>query len=231
MPESFFSEEELFQLKKITELYPIAKELLLYSEELNNLETFMPPINELRDALDHFMRICAVKFGLKKSDEKDYTDINLDKVHSHIYRATFELFDYIRIYQHDAIANKLGNFSNEALVTVFPDYYRVIRPEVEDLINQIPLYKKEKDIGAPDLGAVKKYYDAIQKIRGHIDTINRMNSVLVEFEVRKQIELEAEKKRQDAEKKRDDRRMFLYMTISAIVSGVICGIAAHFFWP
>jgi len=40
-----FSEEELRRIKEITELYSYTKDLILYSEELNNLSTFMPPIN------------------------------------------------------------------------------------------------------------------------------------------------------------------------------------------
>lgn len=65
----------------------------------------MPPVNEIKDAFDHFMRISAVKFGMNDGDES-YVQKNLEKVFSHIYRATFELFDYIRIYQKDSIDKK-----------------------------------------------------------------------------------------------------------------------------
>ena len=83
----------------------------------------MPPVNEIKDAFDHFMRISAVKFGMNDGDES-YVQKNLEKVFSHIYRATFELFDYIRIYQKDSIDKKLNGITNDALVSVFPEYYQ-----------------------------------------------------------------------------------------------------------
>ncbi len=43
--------------------------------------------------------------------------------------------------------------------------YQRIKPGMEDLINKIPSYKKEKDIGDPDIEIVKKYYCSIQEMR------------------------------------------------------------------
>lgn len=182
-----FSEEELQRIKEITELYSYTKDLILYSEELNNLSTFMPPINEIKDAFDHFMRITSVKFGMNQGDD-EYVNTNLDKVFSHIYRATFELFDYIRIYQKDSIDKKLTGISNESLIFVFPDYYQKIKPAMEELISKIPSYKKDKDIGDPDIQIVQLYYQSIQEMRENIRIIDKMLPILIEYDEKKKSE-------------------------------------------
>ena len=182
-----FSEEELQRIKEITELYSYTKDLILYSEELNNLSTFMPPINEIKDAFDHFMRITSVKFGMNQGDD-EYVHTNLDKVFSHIYRATFELFDYIRIYQKDSVDKKLTGISNESLIHVFPDYYQKIKPAMEELISKIPTYKKDKDIGDPDIQIVQLYYQSIQEMRENIRIIDKMLPILIEYDEKKKSE-------------------------------------------
>ena len=216
MDENFFSDAELKQLKEITELYAFLKDLILYSEELNDLASFMPPINEIKDAYDHFMRITSVKFGLREGND-EYVKINLSKIYSHIYRATFELFDYIRIYQKDSIDKKICTISNEALVNVFPEYYREIKPKLEDLINQIPIYKKEKDIGNPNLETVKKYHQSIQEVGKYIDRINAILPSLIEYDIRR-----------EAEQKRINRVNFFYLVISAIIGVVAGAVIVHF---
>lgn len=182
-----FSADELERIGEITELYSYTKDLILYSEELNNLSTFMPPINEIKDAFDHFMRITSVKFGMNAGDEA-YIRTNLDKVFSHLYRATFELFDYIRIYQKDSIDKKLTGLSNEALIHVFPDYYQKIKPAMGELITKIPGYKKDKDIGDPDIEVVKQYYTSIQEMREYIGKIDAMLPALIEYDEKQKSE-------------------------------------------
>jgi len=207
-----FSEEELRRIKEITELYSYTKDLILYSEELNNLSTFMPPINEIKDAFDHFMRITSVKFGMNTGDD-EYVQKNLDKVFSHLYRATFELFDYIRIYQKDSIDKKLTGISNEALIHVFPDYYQKIKPAMEELITKIPAYKKDKDIGDPDIGVVKSYYNSIQEMREHIRKIDTMLPVLIEYD----------------EKKKSEKTKDRIIEIAILIVVALIGVGAGYF--
>ena len=220
-----FSESELQRLKEITELYSYTKDMILYSEELNNLSTFMPPINEIKDAFDHFMRITSVKFGLHEGNE-EYARNNLDKVFSHIYRATFELFDYIRIYQKESIDKKLNGISNDALIHVFPEYYRQIKPAMEDLITKIPAYKKDKDIGDPDIGVVKLYYHSIQEMREHLKKIDAMLPALIEYEERRKAELAAKE-----QKEQDDRKQDWLVQTGIAIIGTGVGLVIGYLIP
>jgi len=220
-----FSDDELQRIKEITELYSYTKDLILYSEELNNLSTFMPPINEIKDAFDHFMRITSVKFGMHEGDD-EYIRTNLDKVFSHLYRATFELFDYIRIYQKDSIDKKLNGISNEALVHVFPDYYHKIKPEMEGLITKIPSYKKDKDIGDPDIGVIKSYYQSIQEMKENIRKIDAMLPALIEYEEKRKAEHAAKELNEQVSKRKD-------WTVQAVIAiiGTIIGIIIGYLLP
>jgi hypothetical protein len=216
-----FSDDELQRLKEITELYSYTKDLILYSEELNNLSTFMPPINEIKDAFDHFMRITSVKFGMHEGDD-EYARNNLEKVFSHLYRATFELFDYIRIYQKESIDKKLNGISNDALIHVFPEYYQKIKPAMEELITKIPGYKKDKDIGDPDIGVVKLYYHSIQEMREYIRKIDSMLPVLIEYDAKRNAEQAASEQKARNEKQKD-WIVQLLIAIAGIIIGVIIG--------
>lgn len=220
-----FSETELQRIKEITELYSYTKDLILYSEELNNLSTFMPPINEIKDAFDHFMRITSVKFGMNVGDDA-YVMTNLNKIFSHIYRATFELFDYIRIYQKDSIDKKLSGVSNEALVHVFPEYYREIKPEMESLLTIIPSYKKDKDIGDPDIGVVKAYHKSILQMRENIRKIDARLPALFEYEEKRKAELAAKEGAEKASQRKD------WMVQAGIaIIGTIIGIIIGYLLP
>jgi hypothetical protein len=216
MPDNFFSDDELSQLKEITELYSITKTLIIYSEELNNLESFVPPINELKDSHDHLMRVFSVKFGFNPGMPTDYPKKNIEKVFSHLYRAAFECLDYVRIFQKEAIAEKLDGVSNNALVNAFPEYYRTIRPRIEALIDQIPSYKKDKDIGRPDLVTVKQYYGAILEIKEHIKTIESKKAALVEYDVR--------------ERRETITKNWIKILI-LIAVGIIGAFISHILWP
>ena len=62
MAQDFLNEEELAQLRKTTEIYYHVKNLLFYSEQLDDQESFLPAINEIKDSFDHLMSVFAVKF-------------------------------------------------------------------------------------------------------------------------------------------------------------------------
>ncbi|QSZ67510.1 hypothetical protein RJ40_08330 [Methanofollis aquaemaris] len=181
-----FNDVESSRLYEITVLYQKYKYLALYAEELRS-ESFIPPINEIKDAYDHFMRIFAVKCGLKH-ENSEYIDSNLDATFRHIYRAVYDLLDYIRIYQKDIISNKLSDFSITTIHDVFPEYYQQIKPEIEKSLNNIPLYKASKDIGSPDIQAIDAYINLISEIKDYISVIDSKIPSMIEYEQKQNIE-------------------------------------------
>jgi hypothetical protein len=189
-----FGKTEVKRLEDLTRLYNLTKYILFYAEELK-AESFIPPMNEFKDAFDHLMRVYTVKFELVRKDD-DYVAANLDASFRHVYRATFELLDYIRIYQKEVIITKLENISREALSSVFPEYYKDIRPDIERIINDIPVYKCEKDIGDPTINCVEEYFNTAKKLDFYSHRIDEMLPGLIEYnKTKKREEREFEEKK------------------------------------
>jgi hypothetical protein len=179
---SFLSDESQ-KIREITELYQYYKTLSIYAEELED-KSFIPPINEIRDSFDHMMRVFSVKCGFKNKTD-NYIHENLDAVFRHIYRATYDLLDYIRIYQKEIIYKKMEGFSRETIVTVFPEYYPIIVPEVEQCLHTIPILKADKDIGDPDIEKVKEFISITEKLRDYCFQIDLKYPALIEYETKK----------------------------------------------
>jgi len=183
----FFDDAEAEAIKKIAKLYNYNKNLMLYAEELTD-ETFLPPINEIRDANDHIMRVFATVFGFGEPDGEsghEYIKSNLNAAFSHVYRATYEHLDYIKIYQHDAIQTNLANIHPETLVTVFPDYYKEIKPRLVNAIEIIPDYRNGKNIADPNLEQVEAYMSIIETTKADYKKIVDMLPALNEYQARK----------------------------------------------
>lgn len=201
-------------LKEITELYLYYKELALYAEELRT-ESFLPPINEIKDAFDHLMRTYSVTYGFKEKNG-DYIITNLEATFRHLYRAVFDLFDYIRIYQKDIIDQKIDGFSRVTLTDVFPEYFQEIVPGMDRCMKEIPLYKSEKDIGDPDLNTVKKYLELVRQLRDYTLKIDEKLPALIQYQ-----------EKMKKEKRIDYFILFIIGAIGAIFGAIVGGIAVY----
>jgi phosphoenolpyruvate synthase/pyruvate phosphate dikinase len=203
-----FDEKEAEILEKIAKLYDYEKGLMIYAEELAD-ESFIPAINEIKDAFDHLMRVFSVKFGLRERDSK-YVNDNLDATFRHLYRATFDLLDFIRLLQKERIYELVKDFSRETLVKVFPEYYNTIVPEIEGAMQKIPRYKSEKDIGNPNLESVKGYVEIIEGTKLHFTKISEMMPSLVDYEDRKK-----------KEENKNELKQFAIYAIIALLAAVV----------
>ena len=213
------SARDLEVLRKTTECYGILKDLALYAEELNS-ESFLPPINEIRDAFDHLMRMYSVLFGLRDGDS-EYIKENLDAVFRHVYRASFDYLDYIRIYQKDYMHQRLEGISQQTIVNLFPEYYREILPEIESCLEDIPLYKASKDIGKPDMETVERYHAKVLKMRDYCAQINKMAPALIEAESKLRGEAEQRERKESGIRRAETWKYLLFTIIGAIVGGII----------
>ena len=213
------SARDLEVLRKTTECYGILKDLALYAEELNS-ESFLPPINEIRDAFDHLMRMYSVLFGLRDGDG-EYIKENLDAVFRHVYRASFDYLDYIRIYQKDYMHRRLEGISQQTIVNLFPEYYREILPEIESCLEDIPLYKASKDIGKPDMETVERYHAKVLKMRDYCAQINKMAPALIEAESKLRGEAEQRERKESGIRRAETWKYLLFTIIGAIVGGII----------
>ena len=214
-----FGEVEMEKLKEVTILYLKVRELMFYADEVHpEKKTFIPPINEIRNAFDHLMRVFAVKFELKTTDKEDYITDNLDMALSHVYRAAFDLLDYISICLRDKFLDEIDGISTEALNEVFPEYYQKIRPDIEKASTDISDIRSKKDIGDPKIGDVIKYAEIIERLKSHLNKILEIKPSLIEYEDRKKKEV----------RKSKFFEILIYIAI-AIVSGVMGAVLCSYF--
>jgi len=207
------------RIKEITKLYLEVRKLMLYADEIHpEKKTFIPPINEIRNAFDHLMRVFAVKLELKTASEEDYINNNLDRVFGHVYRAAFDLLDYISICLRDKFLDEIDGISTEALNAVFPEYYQKIRPDIEKASTDISDIRSKKDIGDPKIGDVIKYAEIIERLKSHLNKILEIKPSLIEYEDRKKKEV----------RKSKFFEILIYIAI-AIVSGVMGAVLCSYF--
>jgi len=214
-----FGEVEMEKLKEVTILYLKVRELMFYADEVHpEKKTFIPPINEIRNAFDHLMRVFAVKFELKTTDKEDYITDNLDMALSHVYRAAFDLLDYISIYLREKILDEINEISPEALTIVFPEYYQKIRPDIEKASTEMSDFRSRKYISCPKIDDVIKYAEIIERLKSHLNKILEIKPSLIAYEERKKKEV----------KKSKFFEILIYIAI-AIVSGVMGAVLRSYF--
>jgi len=214
-----FGEVEMEKLKEVTILYLKVRELMFYADEVHpEKKTFIPPINEIRNAFDHLMRVFAVKFELKTTDKEDYITDNLDMALSHVYRAAFDLLDYISIYLREKILDEINEISPEALTIVFPEYYQKIRPDIEKASTEMSDFRSRKYISCPKIDDVIKYAEIIERLKSHLNKILEVKPSLIAYEERKKKEV----------KKSKFFEILIYIAI-AIVSGVMGAVLRSYF--
>ncbi len=186
----------------VVEVYLHTKALILDAEEFDvGFRSFLQPKLELVNALEHIMRIEARKLRILESGRKDeppadgvsgYTQGNVDKALGHVYRAFFDTADWFAIRIREKIQQGMSGYSHVCISTVAPEYYRVIRPKLEQAAKDIAAIRKNKDVSGDDiLEEVERYTEVLRELREYSDGIDRMIPSLQEYQEK---EAGAEKK-------------------------------------
>ena len=169
MPDLSFTESEKVKIKKTTELYLLFKDLLIEAEELDDERKTQPQILlEVRNALEHLMRVLIMKFAPANEQSDGYFKQALDKFHGHVYRAGYDVLDWQAIVLRGKIISELRRFSHEAIEKVLPDYYPTIRPGIEQISIDIASIRAKKDVDGPadaDFENFKKYADKVRALQ------------------------------------------------------------------
>ncbi|MHA1684182.1 MAG: hypothetical protein ACTSUE_24815 [Promethearchaeota archaeon] len=166
-------------LERATRMYFNFKEIMLISEELDTKRKSLPgPLVELRNALDHLMRVLGSKFRidlnddsrygrddvqLNPEDSEKYQEKNLDKLYGHIYRAGYDVLDYMGINIRDLIQKKMRFYSNSAKNQVFPEYHKEIVPKIYIISNKIAKLRMRKDVDGSILIKGKDNFEKYKK--------------------------------------------------------------------
>ena len=211
-----FDEKEGKLFEEIIELYVISKDIMIYAEEVGG-ESFSPATEEFRHAFDHLMRVFAFKLGFKQADAK-YAIENLMPAYRHLYRAAYNLLDYLSIYFRDKVQDEMKSFSGETLQEIFPEYYKEIKPYfVVEAPTEISKLRIEKDIGKRNENDLNKYTEIVERFKSYYGEIIKIKPSLIEYEDEKR-----KKQAKDEDEKRKNRLLQIIIpSITAIIGAVI----------
>lgn len=128
------------------------------------------------------MRVYAAYFKIEHEANSAYIQINLDKAFAHVYRAGYDTLDWTTLFLREYIANEMKEFSLEAINFVFPEYYREIRPDIEEINEAIAKVRFGKDIGEPNFVSFIGYVKQMKKLGDYYKEVLKKKSSLIEYE-------------------------------------------------
>ncbi|MCX5632834.1 MAG: hypothetical protein NTW93_04045 [Phycisphaerae bacterium] len=208
--------ESLWQ--DIVIIYQETKKLLLWAEEheIKKWKTFTQPLLEHRSALDHICRALACEVGILSPNE-DYYKKNLDKAKGHIYRAFFDVADWFSVVLRDNITDMLDDFDTDCITAAIPDYYSIIRPDIENITQEIAAIRDGKDISTNNgiISDIGDYRQKIEKLLQHHKTIVGKLRSLNEYKIK--------------HKKHNFRKELLTVVISLVI-GIVITIIGNYIW-
>lgn len=151
-------EKDIACKRELQDSYEAYKKLFIRAEEkLEEMDFFVAPMLEHRDALDHLMRYF---FLVSENSVTQEAVEQLEKALGHEYRAYFDVADYICITVREKIAESLKRIPKRKMKTVWETYSdvknRVVK--ISDEISEIRFERKG------DMDSVKKYEGMLQEI-------------------------------------------------------------------
>ncbi len=108
------------------------------------------------------------------ADNKEYILENLDKAIGHMYRATYDIFDWLSINLRSQIIEEMKPYSAEIIEKVIPQYYTDYRSKIDQITEKISELRQKKDVSnkkektLPGHEEYKKLIDELIGIYKHI---------------------------------------------------------------
>lgn len=144
--------------QELQEVYNAYKKLFIRAEEkLEEMNFFVAPMLEHRDAIDHLMRYFNLTSGKAMSEEALK---QLDKALGHEYRAYFDVADYICITVRSKIAESLKGISKRKIQSIWKEYSDIRQKvtKTSEAIAQIRYNRSGK------MDSVKEYEKVLEDI-------------------------------------------------------------------
>ncbi|MCC8160811.1 MAG: hypothetical protein LIO53_05815 [Oscillospiraceae bacterium] len=160
-----------FDWRKVFDLYNAVKYLYALCEESNpDLRTDLQPLNELRSALDHVMRIIAIE-TLNDYKGKDSSG-KFEKLIGHLKRAFYDVCDSVTLNYRYKIAKLLTNYSVSEIQTALPEYYSEIVLSIEKISEKITSIRTDKRFSdASDSDFLDEYVNVIKQLNAWYEKV------------------------------------------------------------
>jgi len=213
--DSVLTKDDIDKLREVTEIYLRIKKLILFAEESDKELAANPQtLIELRNSLDHLMRVAAVAFGIQEKENEGYIQTNIDSVRGHLYRAGFDTLDWLSIGVRLDVTDLLEHFSPQTISIAEPEYFPKKKIFFEGLAKEISEIRNRKDIGNINLAELDNY----------IKLINQAIIYQQQIEIKIPSMEEIERKNEEKFKKQSNiarRDAIIIAIMGAIIGGLV----------
>ena len=189
-------------LKELYDLYDKVRRAVILVENFDRgRQMYIAPINQLRSALDHIFK------AVNCADNREHSEYELKEAKEHLDRAGYDALELLAGNLGTSIIEKVAQYDNKVLTSVFPVYFTEIRPKITDIKNIVANLRSEKKIDSEK--SFSEYFDQITELIDFDKRVDVMIPSLEEFE-------------QKENKSRNKKWLF------RILSGVIVGLLVFF---
>lgn len=193
-------------LEELYALYDKVRYAVILVENFDKeRKMYIAPINQLRSALDHIFKAISCA---KNQEQSTY---ELKEAKEHLDRAGYDALELLAANLGTAIVEKVAQYDNKALTTVFPDYFTEIRPKITNIKTCVAILRSEKKIDSEK--SFSAYFDQITEL---IDLDKKVDTMMPSLEEFKQKENKTEIK------------VWIAGIVSAVVSAIVSGLAVYF---
>ena len=183
--EIIFKEKQGETIILISKYYEVAKKLMILGEQVDIENNAFPGIIfELRNCLDHLMRVIQFKAGIRQIDTtelpEDYEDKNMEKSFGHVYRAVYDALDWVAFTIKERLVYELNDFSVETIREALPTYYSDLRPRLEAILTErIVALRMDKDVTAINEQNLLEYEKIVLELKEiFLKVINNKESLI-----------------------------------------------------
>ncbi len=203
--------------------YVEVKDILTCAEmvELNG-KIYFQPYNELRYALDHFMR--AIGWSREQSTVPNDKKVKLDKdiksalksATGHLQRAYSDIVEWYFLTVKKACFDILSPYEIEQIMHAIPNYYSEIKPFLTQFGEHLTFYKENKSSEKNDLtddgsdDSILFNSDDFKKLKEVLKTVQTAEPSLVEM-----------KMKEDNAKNEENKKNIIIAIVVPIITGIV----------
>lgn len=192
-------------LAELYELYDKVRQAVILVENFDKeRKMYIAPINQLRSALDHIFKAVAC------AENNEQSTYELKEAKEHLDRAGYDALELLAANLGTTIIDKVAQYDNKALTSVFPAYFTTIKPKITDIKNVVANLRSEKKVDSEK--SFSAYFDQITEL---IDLDKQVDIMIPSLEEFKQKECKTKCK------------AWFWGITSTIISGLAVYIFTH----
>ncbi|MDE7166832.1 MAG: hypothetical protein K2O17_07365 [Bacteroidaceae bacterium] len=161
-------------LESLYDLYDKVRQAIILVENFDKgRNMYIAPINQLRSVLDHIFK------AVSHAEDQERSAYELKEAKEHLDRAGYDALELLAAYLGIAIVEKVAQYDNETLTTIFPEYFTIIKPQITDIKNKVATLRSKKDLNSEI--SFSAYFDQITKLIEMDKRVDVMIPSLEEF--------------------------------------------------